>query len=96
MTATAADGAGGVTLYSQGPQNLGNIDNPLRGSGKNNWGAFELNPLSTDATTSYNDILTLYNDGIKVRPPPDPLILSFISKRLWQEELVRLVTTCCT
>ena len=55
--------------YGWDPANYGEIDNPLRAAGKNNWGNFELNPLTTDATISYNNILTLYNDGIKVICP---------------------------
>jgi hypothetical protein len=66
MTATAANGAGGVTLYGKGPSDLGAIDNPLRASGKNNWGNFELNPLSSNSTFSYIAIETLWNDGAKV------------------------------
>jgi hypothetical protein len=69
QTETAANGASGVTLYGWVPSTLGSIDNPIRGSGKNNFGVFELNPLTTDATTSYNTLLTLYNDGIKVICP---------------------------
>lgn len=67
MTASAANGAGGITQYGWNPSDMGEIVNPLRGSSKNNWGNFELNPLSSDATFSYNSLLTLYNDGIKVR-----------------------------
>jgi hypothetical protein len=66
MTATAANGAGGVRLYGKGPSDLGAIDNPLRASGRNNWGNFELNPLSSNSTFSYIAIETLWNDGVEV------------------------------
>jgi hypothetical protein len=69
QTETAANGASGVTYYGWNPTDFGKIDNPMRGSGKNNFGVFELNPLSTDSTDSYNTLLTLYNDGIKVICP---------------------------
>jgi hypothetical protein len=62
-------GPGGVTLYGKGPSDLGAIDNPLRASGRNNWGNFELNPLSSNSTFSYIAIETLWNDGAKVSDP---------------------------
>lgn len=68
-TETAANGGGGVTYYGKIPGDLGETDNPMRGAGKNNWGIFELNPKSTDLTTSYNSLLNLYNDGIKIICP---------------------------
>ena len=67
MTETAANGAGGVTYYGWTPSDFREIDNAMRGAGKNNWGVFELNPQSTDSNVSYNTLLALYNDGIKVR-----------------------------
>jgi hypothetical protein len=68
-TFTAANGAGGVTYYGWDPANFGETDNVMRGAGKNNFGVFELNPLSTDFTTCYNTLLTLYNDGAKIICP---------------------------
>jgi len=68
-TETPGNGGGGVTYYNWTPANWGEIDNPMRGAGKNNWGVFELNPLSTDAITSYDSLVTLYNDGIKIICP---------------------------
>jgi hypothetical protein len=66
QTETAANGASGVTYYGWTPTNFGSVDNAMRGSGQNNFGAFEINPLTNDTTTSYNTLLMLYNDGIKV------------------------------
>lgn len=68
-TSTAANGASGVTYYAWTPSDIGQVDNPLRGAGKNNFGVFELNPLTTDAIRSYNTLLTLVNDGIKIICP---------------------------
>jgi hypothetical protein len=68
-TFTAANGAGGVTYYDWDPANFGEINNPMRAAGKNNFGVFELNPQSTNNTTSYNNLLTLYNDGVKIICP---------------------------
>jgi hypothetical protein len=84
-TNTAANGAGGVTYYGWDPALFGRINNPLRADGKNNWGVFELNPLTTDATRSYNTMVTLFNDGIKVicpnawEPIPNPDQYSMIN-----------------
>lgn len=72
QTATAANGASGVTYYGWIPATFGSVDNPMRGSGKNNFGTFEINPLSNDPTFSYNTLLTLYNDGIKVSSQISP------------------------
>jgi hypothetical protein len=41
----------------------------MRGSGKNNFGIFELNPLTTDASVSYTTLVTIFNDGIKIICP---------------------------
>jgi len=68
-TATAANGAGGVTLYGWDPMDFGEVTNAYRGTGKNNWGVLEVNPLSTDITKSYNTLLTLYKDGAKIICP---------------------------
>ncbi|KAH8594450.1 hypothetical protein B0O99DRAFT_711793 [Bisporella sp. PMI_857] len=68
-TATAANGAGGVTYYGWNPADFGKVNNPLRGVGKNNWGVFELNPLTTNSAVSYNNLLNLYNDGVKIICP---------------------------
>jgi hypothetical protein len=68
-TATASNGAGGVTYYGWDPADFGEVNNPIRAAGKNNFGVFELNPQSTDQTRSYNTLLTLYNDGAKVICP---------------------------
>jgi hypothetical protein len=66
-TATAANGASGVTYYGWVPASFGCVDNPMRGSGKNNFGTFEINLLSNDLILSYNTLLTFYNDGVKTR-----------------------------
>ncbi|KEF63143.1 uncharacterized protein A1O9_01119 [Exophiala aquamarina CBS 119918] len=68
-TFTAANGGGGVTNYGWNPSDFGEINNAMRGVSKNNWGNFELNPLTNDATTSYNTMVTMYNDGIKIVCP---------------------------
>ena len=68
-THVAANGAGGVTMYGREPADFGNIDNPMRALSKNNFGVFEVNPLTTDPTFAYNTLLTYYNDGIKVVCP---------------------------
>ena len=68
-TNTAANGGSGVTTYGWAPANYGEIDNPMRGSGKNNFGIFELNPLTTDTSVSYTTLVTLFNDGIKIICP---------------------------
>lgn len=67
QTETAANGAGGVTYYGWIPANFGELDNSMRAAGKNNWGTFEVNPMSSDPTTAYDTFVTLFNDGIKVR-----------------------------
>lgn len=68
-TFTAANGAGGFTNYGWKPADLGMVDNAARGQGRNNYGNFELNPQSSDSTISYNNILTLFNDGMKIVCP---------------------------
>jgi hypothetical protein len=68
-TETPANGAGGVTLYGWNPSDYGEIVNHLRGSGRNNWGNFELNPQTTNFTSSYINLVTLYNAGIKIICP---------------------------
>ena len=68
-TEVAANGAGGVTMYGRDPSDFGNIDNPMRALSKNNFGVFEVNPLTTDPTFAYDTLLTYYNDGIKVICP---------------------------
>jgi hypothetical protein len=68
-TFTAANGASGITTYGRAPSDYGSVDNPMRGAGKNNFGIFELNPLTTDATVSYTTLVTLFNDGIKIICP---------------------------
>ncbi|CAG8983449.1 hypothetical protein HYALB_00000618 [Hymenoscyphus albidus] len=68
-TFTAANGAGGITNYGWKPADLGMVDSPARGQGRNNYGNFELNPQTPDETISYNSILTLFNDGMKIMCP---------------------------
>ena len=68
-TATAPNGAGGVTYYQWQAADFGRVNNALRAAGNNNWGVFELNPLSTDFETCYNNLLTLYKDGTKIICP---------------------------
>lgn len=68
-TQTAANGAGGVTAYGWTPASFGKLNNPIRGTGKNNFGFFELNPLTTDSTASYLTLVTLFNDGVKIICP---------------------------
>jgi hypothetical protein len=67
QTAAAANGASGVTYYGWVPASFGSVDNPMRGSGKSNFGTFEINPLSNDPTFSYNTLLTFCNNGVKAR-----------------------------
>jgi len=66
-TVTAANGASDVTYYCWVPASFGSVNNPMRGSGKNNFGTSEINPLSNDLVLSYNTLLTLCNDGVKAR-----------------------------
>ncbi|KAG9245323.1 hypothetical protein BJ878DRAFT_479336 [Calycina marina] len=68
-TATAANGAGGATFYGWNPMYFGEVTNAYRGTGRTNWGVFETNPLSSDAMTNYNTLLTFYKDGAKVICP---------------------------
>ncbi|OAQ72037.1 f5/8 type C domain-containing protein [Pochonia chlamydosporia 170] len=68
-TSTAANGASGYTAYGRAPLDFGSVDNPLRADGTNNFGLFELNPLSSDPQFAYDTILTLFNDGAKVICP---------------------------
>lgn len=68
-TATAASGAGGYTAYGRAPLDFQSIDTPLRADGTNNFGLFELNPLSTDNTFSYDTLTTLWSDGAKILCP---------------------------
>lgn len=72
MTITAANGASGVTLYGWVPSTLGSIDNPICGSGKNNFGVFELNPLTTDTTRQSFEC----NGRIRERNPEDRVFCS--------------------
>ncbi|CAK7214585.1 hypothetical protein SEUCBS140593_002231 [Sporothrix eucalyptigena] len=68
-TATAANGGGGYTAYGRAPLDFQSIDTPLRADGTNNFGLFELNPLSTDNTFSYDTLTTLWSDGAKILCP---------------------------
>ncbi|KAG9231986.1 hypothetical protein BJ875DRAFT_544939 [Amylocarpus encephaloides] len=68
-TFTAANGAGGFTNYGWQPANYGEVTNAARGQGRNNYGNFELNPLTTDEASSYNNIVTLFNKGMKILCP---------------------------
>lgn len=68
-TATAANGAGGYTAYGRAPLDFQSVDAPLRAAGANNFGLFELNPLSSDAIFAYDTITALFNDGAKVLCP---------------------------
>ncbi|KAF7546565.1 hypothetical protein G7046_g9265 [Stylonectria norvegica] len=68
-SANAANGGSGTTMYGWAPASMGKDNNPMRGQGTNNLGNFELNPLSSDSTTAYNTMLTLYNDGFKIVCP---------------------------
>jgi len=68
-TETAANGAGGVTYYGWDPVNFSELDNPMRGVGKNNFGVSELNPLSTNFTTCYETVRQLYDHGAKIICP---------------------------
>lgn len=68
-TFTASNGAGGVTYYGWDSANFGEVNNPMRATGKNNFGVFELNPQSNDHGASYNNLLTLYNDGSRIMCP---------------------------
>jgi len=68
-TATAPNGAGGVTFYGWDPAKFGEVTNAYRGAGKNNWGVLEINPLSTDTSIAYDTLLTLYKHGAKVMCP---------------------------
>ncbi|KAH6662473.1 hypothetical protein B0J14DRAFT_662668 [Halenospora varia] len=69
ITETPANGAGGVTYYGWSADAYGAINPGLRASGKNNWGVFEHNPVSTDPTFAYNGLVKLFDDGIKVICP---------------------------
>ncbi|KAI5460782.1 hypothetical protein BGZ63DRAFT_425266 [Mariannaea sp. PMI_226] len=68
-SAVAAHGGAGLTMYGRSPADMGSANNPVRGMGSNNVGNFELNPLTSDANTAYDTILTLYNDGYKIACP---------------------------
>ncbi|CAK7231829.1 hypothetical protein SBRCBS47491_008062 [Sporothrix bragantina] len=68
-TATAANGASGYTAYGRAPLDFQSIDTPLRADGTNNFGLFELNPLSTDNSFSYDTLTTLWSDGAKILCP---------------------------
>ncbi|ERS98526.1 uncharacterized protein SPSK_05994 [Sporothrix schenckii 1099-18] len=68
-TATAALGAGGYTAYGRAPLDFQSIDTPLRADGGNNFGLFELNPLSTDDAFAYDTLTTLWRDGAKILCP---------------------------
>ncbi|KAF4631756.1 hypothetical protein G7Y89_g6374 [Cudoniella acicularis] len=69
MTETAANGASGVTMYGWGADSVGSLTPAMRGSGKNNWGVFEHNPLSNDSSFSYDSLKALVDDGIKIICP---------------------------
>ena len=68
-TATAANGAGGYTAYGRAPLDFQSVDAPLRADGSNNFGLFELNPLSSDPTFAYDTLTALFADGAKVICP---------------------------
>ncbi|OCT12814.1 hypothetical protein A8709_20970 [Paenibacillus pectinilyticus] len=68
-TATAANGGSGITFYGWVPATMGKVSNRLRGAGSNNVGNFEVNPLSSNATTAYNTMVTMFNDGYKIICP---------------------------
>ena len=68
-TITAANGAGGITNYGWDPAEFPVITAPMRGQGKNNWGNFELNPLSGDQQRNYDSVKSLASSGIKIICP---------------------------
>ena len=67
--ATAPLGAGGLTFYAWNPADYGMVVPPLRARGSNRWGNFELNPLSSDFSSGYNNMEALRDHGIKIVCP---------------------------
>lgn len=68
-TEVAANGAGGVTMYGRNPDDFGNIVDPMKANSWNNWGVFEVNPLTTNFTFSYETLITYFKEGIKIICP---------------------------